>query len=215
MTTRQTNDLSAPCRCRSIRAIIITAVLLFTCTVLFGAQPDDRPAGNDSPPLFFSGFFSQASAGFLAGKSDHGDPASLPAFSILAASRVSPRFSLGLGTGMDLLEYMAAPVYGNIHMHLQVDRTYHPYLFFRSGYSFPLGKANDEPVYKFDRLGGYMLGTGAGILLPGDDHIRFYLQAGYRYQELRTDRTHTDTGVVVNYSTFYNRLELTIGVFFR
>lgn len=116
---------------------------------------------------------------------------------------------------MDLLEYMAAPIYGNIHLHLQVDRTYHPYLFFRSGYSFPLGKGDDGPVYKFDRLGGYMLGTGAGILLPGDDDIRFYLQAGYRYQELRTDRTHTDTGVVMNYSTFYNRLELTIGVFFR
>jgi hypothetical protein len=153
----------------------------------------------------------QFSAGTLAGKKEHQDPKGLPSYLLIISYRFSPWFSAGGGLGIDVMEHMAVPAFAELKMLLPVKRSYYPYLYFKSGHSFTLNSEKSYNPYRIEHSGGYVLGTGAGILLPGREDFRWFIQAGFRANELKTHSSPWVSGRVIH---VYRRLELRIGVFF-
>jgi hypothetical protein len=202
----------------TLRNFCVYALLLSNVAILNGNDNDTlvSPLAASEFSLEQSGQHNpgtcwQFSVGTLAGKKEHQDPKGLPSYLLLISYRFSPWFSAGAGLGIDVMEHMAVPAFAEFKLLLPVKRSYYPYLYFKSGHSFTLNSEETHHHYNIEHSGGYLLGTGAGILLPGREDFRWFIQAGFRANELKT---HASPGISGRIIHVYRRLELRIGVFF-
>jgi hypothetical protein len=161
-----------------------------------------------------SGVYWQFSVGALTGKSAEDRSEGMISFRALTSYRFTRWFSAGIGIGADMLEYTVLPLFADFKLMLPVERSYYPYLYANSGYSFPLKKSKETKFSSTEYFGGPMVGTGAGILLPGREDFRWYIEGGLRYSEIRMDIRHAGLfkSTLIYY---YFRPELRLGVFFN
>jgi hypothetical protein len=161
-----------------------------------------------------SGVYWQFSVGVLTGKSAEDRSEGMISFRALTSYQFTRWFSAGIGIGADMLEYTVLPVFADFKLMLPVERSYYPYLYAKSGYSFPLKKSKETKFSTTDYFGGPMFGTGAGILLPGREDFRWYIEGGLRYSEISMDLRHAGL-FKRTHIYYYFRPELRLGVFFN
>ncbi len=161
-----------------------------------------------------SGLYWQFSIGSLTGKSFEDGSAGVISLMMLSSYQINNWFSAGLAIGIDMLEYMALPLCVDFKLLLPVKRSYYPYLYTKSGYSLPARKTGETNFNKSEYFGGPVFGVGAGIFLPGREDFRWYIQAGYRYSELRMESKPAG-GFKRELLYYYHRPELRLGVFFN
>lgn len=140
---------------------------------------------------------------------------SVPGMMMMASYRFNKRISCGIGLGIEVMEYAAAPLFADFKLHLPVNRSYSPFLYANAGKSMPLGKPAESFSVLYNYTGGFMSGAGAGILFPGGKNFGWYFKAGFRYNELRTEITQTwinRQSMIIHY---YHRAEVRLGVFFN
>jgi hypothetical protein len=162
-----------------------------------------------------NGLFWQFSIGTLAGNKNKQDMNGVPGIMMMTSYRFNRRISFGIGLGIEVMEYTAAPFYADFKLHLPVNRPYSPYLYGNAGKSMPLGKPPESFGIHNKYTGGFMSGVGAGIFLPGGEDFGWYFQAGFRYNELRTELSHGWVYWQSEIIHYYHRLELRLGVFFN
>jgi hypothetical protein len=202
-----------------LRNFCAYALLLSNVSVLKGNDNDtlfSPPAATElsikQSGHHYSGVCWQFSAGTLAGKKENQYSKGLPSYLLVISYKFNPWFSIGAGLGIDVMEHMAVPAFAEFKILLPVKRSYYPYLYFKSGHSFTIKSEKTQYPYEIGHSGGYLLGTGAGILLPGREDFRWFIQAGFRANELKTDASPWTSGQIIH---VYRRLELRIGVFFN
>jgi hypothetical protein len=161
-----------------------------------------------------SGFYWQLSVGVLTPKSSEDRSEGMISFRALTSWQFTRWFSAGIGIGADMLEYTVIPVFADFKLLLPVERSYYPYLYAKAGYSLPLKQIKETKYSKAEYFGGPMFGTGAGILLPGREDFRWYIEGGLRYSEIKMDITHPGhfKRTLIYY---YYRPELRLGIFFN
>jgi hypothetical protein len=165
----------------------------------------------DSPGSFP---YWQFSAGTLAGKKPGEDPKGFPSFMLVTSYQFPVPLSAGVGVGLDIMDYMVAPIYADLKYLPATDRSYRLYVYMQAGHSFPLDKTSEQWMGTHRNSGGILLGTGAGILFPGREDFRFFIQAGFRYNELGITITNSWSNTQSRIINQYNRLELRIGIYF-
>jgi hypothetical protein len=161
----------------------------------------------DPTPSYSNGFLWQFSIGTLAGNKNKQNMNGVPGIMMATSYRFTERISLGIGLGIEVMEYTTAPLYADFKFHPPVNRSYSPYLYANAGKSLPIRNPSGT--------GGFMSGAGAGVLFPGGTDVGWYLQAGFRYNELRTEIPHgwgNRQSVMIQ---VYHRLELRLGVYFN
>jgi hypothetical protein len=156
----------------------------------------------------------QFSAGTLAGKKPGEEAKGFPSFMLVTSYHFPVRLSAGVGVGLDIMDYMVAPLYADLKFLPATDRSYRLYLYMQAGHSFPIDKTSELWAATHRNSGGIFLGTGAGILFPGREDFRLFIQAGFRYNELGIDITNNWANTRSRIINQYNRLELRIGIYF-
>ena len=166
-------------------------------------------------PFQEKGSFWQFSIGTLAGKNIQQETKGMPSFNFMYSYKFNRSVSAGFGIGLDIMDYMAAPAYFDLKLHLPVNRSYFPYFYIKSGKSFSVSDPGELNGMKSRNTGGFLIGTGAGIFLPGREDFRWFLQAGFRYNELNTELTQIWLDRKSNIIYSYQRLDVSIGVYFN
>ena len=105
-------------------------------------------------------------------------------FLITAAYNFPFRLSAGVGTGIDMFQYQVLPISAEI-TYLLLKTSLTPILYCRTGYSFPLSKAQSDAWSNPEYKGGILAGAGAGIRKSFSNHNALLFSIGYRYQKLR------------------------------
>lgn len=120
------------------------------------------------------------------------DKPSVTPFSIQATGlyHLTPRFSIGAGTGVHIYETPLIPLFGTARFLLTRPRKFTPYLTCDAGYAFaPSREAN----------GGVYLDPGVGVRWTMKEHLKLFLGLGYEMQRLERLKTHTGANFQASY----------------
>lgn len=176
-----------------------------------GTDPKDVQGGIEARE---SSVYWQFSAGTLAGKKPNEEARGYQSFMFVSSYRLTPAVSSGIGIGLDLMDHIVVPLYADLKLLPPVERSYRPFLYIQAGKSFPVSKTSESQIETHLNRGGIFLGTGAGIFLPGREDFRWFVQVGFRYNELGIDVTNNWTDRQSKLIHQYHRLELRLGIFF-
>ena len=111
-----------------------------------------------------------------------GEPASTPVvWRVTGSYDVSPRFSVGIGTGLSFYEKALVPLFADARLLLTRPRRFTPYVGFAGGYAFaPSREAN----------GGLMLSPSVGVQYALRGRSVLFLEAGCEWQRLERLREY-------------------------
>lgn len=126
----------------------------------------------------------------------------------------SSKYVIGAGAGIELFETLMLPL--NIETRwVMTDSKFSPFLSVKAGYSFALEDPESYWGESYNSTGGYLCGTGLGVLIWTNNRNAFELNIQYRYQDIKTIRTYEWSGETTTLTTKYNRLELRFGFLFQ
>ncbi|KPK86601.1 MAG: hypothetical protein AMS27_04760 [Bacteroides sp. SM23_62_1] len=126
----------------------------------------------------------------------------------------SSRYIVGAGIGVELFETIILPMYFETRW-IIANNKFTPFLNLKAGYSLAL----EDPVSywgeNYNSTGGYLYGTGIGVLIWTNNRNAFEINFHYRYQDIKTVRTYEWSHETTTLTTKYNRLELKFGFLFQ
>lgn len=161
---------------------------------------------------FFENIRLSADIHFLGGSSHNAG------FAVTPHYRFPCRFSAGIGTGLESFDYQVMPVFADLSYQL-FNRSFSPYLYARSGYTFPLSKAQSDYYSHPEYKGGILAGAGIGLRKEFRNKNALLFSVGYRYQKLRTVTTYqywydgqTQTDERIDH---LNRINISLGLQFN
>jgi len=105
-------------------------------------------------------------------------------FQIKASYNLPFRLSVGMGTGIDMVHYQVLPISADVS-YVILNSSLSPFIYGRTGFSFPLSKAQSDAWINPEYKGGILAGAGVGIRKSFSNHNAFLFSIGYRYQKLR------------------------------
>jgi hypothetical protein len=139
-------------------------------------------------------------------------------FSITPHYHFPCRISTGIGTGLEIFDYQVMPVFADISYQV-FKGNFSPYLYARSGYTFPLSKAQSDYYSHPEYKGGILAGAGIGLRKEFRNKNALLFSVGYRYQKLRTITTYdywydgqTQTDERIDH---LNRINISLGLQFN
>lgn len=135
-------------------------------------------------------------------------PSSTPVtWQFLGYYNLTPRWSVGLGTGLSFYEKMLMPLYGDVRFQMGKERKFTPYAEFAIGGAF--APANDAN-------GGFFMNPSFGVQYPLKNKMKLQLAVGYEWQELKRLKKQTGPYFVKEFSEalFHNSISFRVGVRF-
>lgn len=164
-----------------------------------------------------SGLIFDVQMGVLAGNNDNQNSAP---FSMLASGSYlfKSNISLGAGLGYESFDEAQMPVFAVVKYHTKL-RGLNSFVFFKSGYSIPLGDKENGYHYNnseddVDSNGGWLINPGVGLRFGNGSSVKYTLSIGYRYQKLEHEWTNSYTEGMENMTEEYNRLSIHLGITF-
>ena len=164
------------------------------------------------------GYYIHFGASMLLGKSVESETNML-SISLSNGYKFRSGLMLGIGTGIEEMTMPLLPVYAELKYHPFPSHV-SPFIFLRSGYAFSL-MGDDEAAnmygYTRESKGGFLINTGAGILLQTWEKVGINIALGYRFQQVSVTENNNWTrySYATESVTRFNRLELQLGLVFR
>jgi hypothetical protein len=160
------------------------------------------------------GFLALADIGFMGGDDNN--------LSLMLTNswQFKNRISLGAGFGIEKFDYQVMPVYADVRYNFMKGRIT-PYVYLQGGYSFLLGKSQDQNTYQeTDYTGGAMINPGIGMRMNFNNRNALVFSLGWRYQELRTKWKYNywyyyQDDQSYERTDFYRRIAIRIGFIFN
>jgi hypothetical protein len=166
--------------------------------------------------------------GVLAGNSGNSQTAPF-SFSTALNFTIFPKFSAGLGIGLEFLKETYLPVFVNVEYKLRNSYST-PYFFLKTGYEVPLEESNEvyniQPYYNYDMYwpqpwpqnnnepldtkGGFMINPGIGYQRMFSSGFGMSFAFGYQFHRL-SYTGENDYQMDID----YNRLTIKLGVIFN
>lgn len=174
-----------------------------------------------------SKIFYRVEAGVLKGNYDNSQKAP---FSLTGSVnfQVEPRFSVGLGLGVEFLKESYMPLFANFEYKFR-NAASSPYLFLKTGYQVPLEDSNEiyydvYPMYydymywnytypqtTFNCKGGVLVNPGVGYQQMFTPNFGMNFAVGYQFHRLNYSAKEGDDELDID----YNRLTIKLGIIFN
>jgi hypothetical protein len=172
----------------------------------------------EKPYIDMHGYSIRVSASVLAGRNSEGNAGNM-SFHLSNGYRFRNGISLGLGTGLEVLDVIVMPIFTDLRYNLLKTRL-SPFVWLKSGYSFAFGNRDEGLDYYYgyypEARGGFMFNTGAGIELASWRRNAVNIGVGYRYQKIIYRRVNNWMEDMTNeLVTNFNRIEVQLGFIFR
>jgi hypothetical protein len=167
--------------------------------------------------------FVHTEIGVLAGNSKNSQSAPL-SFTSSVNYAINPKFSAGIGVGVEFLKESYLPVFANLEYKF-VDSYSTPYFFLKAGYQVAIEEStpinsNVYPVWsswpmpnnntnKLDTKGGFLINTGVGYQRMLSSGFGVSFAFGYQFHQLHYTGEN-DYGIDID----YNRLTIKLGFIF-
>jgi hypothetical protein len=164
-------------------------------------------------------YFNHSQAGLLIGEEseDQVRKATIPSFHTINGVHVGKHFGIGIGVGVEPLEYTAFPVYVSGYYFL-TDKKNTPYFSLKGGYAFANShkKLNNNYYYyngEYNNRGGLLFNPEIGVRfkVSGFD---LTLSGGYRFQRLESQVTPEGTPYTYKHRVDYKRVSVALGIMF-
>jgi hypothetical protein len=164
------------------------------------------------------GYSIKLSASILAGRNNNGNKGSL-SIHLSNGYQLRNGFGAGFGTGIEKLDAMVMPVFGELKYQPFKTRL-SPFVWIKSGYAFALSERDggDYYYYNYDTesKGGIMFSAGSGLALNSWNRNAINIGIGYRYQKLRFEQKNIWEPQLQNeLITYFKRIEVQFGFIFR
>ena len=164
------------------------------------------------------GYSIRLSASILAGRNNSGNKGSL-SIHLSNGYQFRSGFGAGFGTGIEKLDVMVMPVFGELKYQPFKTRL-SPFIWIKSGYGFPLSDRDGGDYYYYDNYteskGGIMFSAGSGLALYSWNRNAVNIGIGYRYQKLRFEQKNLWNPESRNeLITYFERIEIQFGFIFR
>jgi hypothetical protein len=164
------------------------------------------------------GYSIRLSASILAGRNSSGNKGS-PSIHLSNGYQFRNGFGAGFGTGIEKLDVMTMPVFGELKYQPFKTRL-SPFLWIKSGYAFPLSDKDGGEYYYYgnytETKGGLMFGVGSGLALYSWKRNAVNIGIGYRYQKLIYEQKNIWNQELQNeLVTYFDRIEIQFGFIFR
>lgn len=164
------------------------------------------------------GYSIRLSASLLAGRNKNGYKGS-PGIYLSNGYQFRNGFGAGFGTGIEELDVLAIPVFGEIRYQPFKTRL-SPFVWLKSGYAFPLSDRDGGDYYYYgnytESKGGILFNAGSGLALYSWKRSAINIGIGYRYQKFRFEQKNVWNQEVHNeLVTYFDRVEVQFGFIFR
>jgi hypothetical protein len=164
------------------------------------------------------GYSIRLSASLLTGRNESGNKGSL-SIHLSNGYQFRNGFGAGFGTGIEKLEALVMPVFGELKYQPFKTRL-SPFLWIKSGYGFPLSDRDGGYYYYYgnytESKGGIMFSAGSGLALYSWKRNAVNIGIGYRYQKLRFEQKNQWNPEYQNeLITYFDRIEVQFGFIFR
>lgn len=150
--------------------------------LVFPYNEIDKISRKESP--VFSAPVSKSLIDITTTLNFYGGSSNSAGFQIKASYNLPFRLSVGMGTGIDMFQYQVLPISADVS-YVILKSSLSPFIYGRTGFSFPLSKAQSDPWDSPEYKGGILAGGGAGIRKVFNNHNAFLFSIGYRYQKLK------------------------------
>ena len=169
-------------------------------------------------PAEIRGYSIRLSASLLAGRNISGNKGSM-SIHLSNGYQFRNGFGAGFGTGIEELDVLVMPVYGELRFRPLKTRL-SPFLWMKSGYGFPLSDRDGGDYYYYgyfpESKGGMMFNAGAGLALYSWNRTAVSIGIGYRYQKLIFGQNNIWSQESQNeLITHFKRIEVQFGFIFR
>jgi len=166
-----------------------------------------RPVGK---PFSYLGFVS---AGWLIGSSKNEKESPV---SILTEQniRIYQNFSMGLLTGIEILNESVLPIGINTKGLLTLKNGDVLFLGVSGGYLYSLEKPYDPQNQVLDHSGGSFVNVEMGVVFPSGGNANFFMAMGYRYAELHYKYSDWYFSQV-DQDMYFKRFSVRMGVLIR
>jgi hypothetical protein len=164
------------------------------------------------------GYSIRLSASILAGRNSSGNKGSL-SIHLSNGYQFKNGFGAGFGTGIEKLDAMVMPLFGEIKYQPFKTRL-SPFIWIKSGYAFPLSERDGGDYYYYgnytESKGGIMFSAGSGLALYSWKRNAVNIGIGYRYQKLSYEQKNLWNPESRNeLITYFERIEIQFGFIFR
>lgn len=174
-------------------------------------------SGIEKPFIDMHGYSIRVSASVLTGRNSEGNAGNM-SFHLSNGYRFRNGISVGLGTGLEVLDVAVMPIYTDLRYNPLKTR-FSPYVWLKSGWSFAFGNHGGGQYYYGsyqEARGGFMFNTGAGIELASWRRNAVNIGVGYRYQKIIYRQVNNWMEDMTNeLVTNFNRIEVQLGFIFR
>ncbi|MCU4163202.1 hypothetical protein [Carboxylicivirga caseinilyticus] len=161
----------------------------------------------------YKGVFNKTSLGILAGNTSNNEKAPLT-FTSTFGVHVTPKITLAAGSGVEFYKETIIPAFAEIQYFFKTKKLT-PYLYSNGGWSFSIDDRKSTSSYEYNSHGGIRYGGGAGIRIWTNSGIGLIIEAGYQYQEIKTDKTQSYMQYESTLTDEYNRFAFKIGLYFN
>lgn len=165
-----------------------------------------------------SGYYVRFSTGFLSGRNEQGNQASL-SFHLSNGYQFRNGLAVGIGSGMEELGVVLVPLYADLR-YTPLNSGISPYAWLKTGHGFALSDQAvtyaDYALNKSKNEGGFLFNAGVGISMFTWNRTAVNVGIGYRYQKvtLNEDLYWWGGGSVRETVIQYYRLEFHLGFVF-
>jgi len=164
------------------------------------------------------GYSLRLSASILAGRNNSGNKGSL-SIHLSNGYQFRNGFGAGFGTGIEKLDAMVMPVFGELKYQPFKTRL-SPFVWIKNGYAFPLSNRDGGDYYSYNNYteskGGIMFSAGSGLALYSWNRTAVNIGIGYRYQKLSFEQKNIWNPESRNeLITYFERIEVQFGFIFR
>ena len=147
----------------------------------------------------------------MAGSSSSDEKAPL-SFTSSIGYHFSPKLTVGAGTGLEFYKEVVLPAYGEIQYFIS-DKRKAPYVYAHGGWSFAIDDRKNTTMNEYNSLGGIRYGGGIGLRLWTNSGFDVIIEAGYQYQEIKTEKTEINMHYESTLIDEYNRFAIKIGFY--
>lgn len=169
------------------------------------------------PGMKKSGYYNQSTAALLFGEGQEGFQPK-PSLTMVNGWQWGQRVFTGMGIGYEYFNRGVLPLFAESKFMIGTESV-SPFLSFRIGYSFPVGKHTSTDYYTSvsETFGGIHLNPEAGIRIAAGASNSLILSIGYHYQELshNEDSFNGWDDYTKKVITNYNRISVKLGFIFQ
>ena len=175
-------------------------------------------AQTEAQPTQQLNYFNHTQVALLIGEESENQmlKAMIPSFQTTNGVRVGDHFGIGIGLGVEPLEYTVFPVFLSGYYYL-TNKKNTPYFALKGGYAFTNSHKQVLNYYSYNgknnNKGGLMFNPEIGVRFKVSD-FDMTLSGGYRFQRLKSNYSQEESIYVYHHQVNYSRVSVTLGIMF-